>query len=733
MATIVLPNGVKIQGVPSDATKDQIRQKAIASGVATEADFATDSNPDFKPQPEQFQQQEGGLMDALFGKAGERSVFNAPELNELSLRAFKSGLGGLLTGDESDIKSIIGTNYPEAEFGTVKDQQAVKLPSGVYLLQPEGLDAGDIGRFAVDVASFVPAGRVVGTSAKALATGAAAAGATQAAQEGLETAVGGQFSPGEVAMEAAVGPLGQVAEPVFRAAGSKAKDAYGYLAEKLGKNADDAEIVGEAIQSGQASRIAPEVMADPEIIKAAEEIGVDINPAHYSTSEIYKEYEIGLKSLPGSKLNAKEKEAVSQLGVRADELIQEFGGTVDKSQLSDVVKTNMSDTIEEIKLEEGLIYDAIEEAVPKSLKVVPKNTLNYLNQRIEEVGGVKFLSPAEQQVYKTMSGTGKSRPTYQRLVDARRNVHSPSGLNNPFANTDKRTRDMLYNAMKQDERGVVGFMSADLLEQYDRALEIGAKRFQAQDEMVKAFGKDLSDSLFKGVKTGVKKLTEGDKGAFAKTMQRVPEDLRQQVAVTALNDLFTSGARTAKDFSLGGFVNGWEGIRRNSGAMAELKKHIPKEALDRVNNMYKVSKGILDANKKDLNNPSGTARTILKAMDAEEGLFKRLYQGAGQAAAAEGATTSIGLPGAGVVGVIVSQIGKAKTKATQAADELLSSPEFKASIQAYIDGDIKKSNRIAGAAGKIKKWIDAQPVDVKRQIARQGFIAYLSSEDETEE
>lgn len=727
-----LPNGKIISGIPEGTSKEAIQAKAIDAGIASESDFASSTNPDFTATPSDYQSQNGGISDFLFGKEGERSVFNAPELNELSFRALKSGIGGLLTGNVDDIQSIIGSNYPEAQFGTIKGQKAVRLPSGDYLLQPEGLDAGDVARFGVDVASFLPAGRIAGTSAKALGKGAAAAGAIQAAQEGVETAVGGDFDAGEVAMEAALGPVGQVAEPVFKALGSKAKDVASYVSERVSKPKEAAEIVGEAIKSGSEKRVIPELFANEEVVKAADDLGVDINPAHYSGSEIYREYELGLKAMPGSKLSAKEKEAIDQLSARADELISEFGGTVDKSALSDSVKQTMLSVIDGIKTEERLVYDAVEQAIPKSQKIIPRKTLSYLRDRIEQVGGVKFMSPAEIAVYKSLSGDGASRPTFQRLVEARRNVHSPTGVGTPFANTDKRTRDMLYNVLKEDERGVVGFFDKELLADYDRAIEIGAKRFKAQDEMVQAFGKDLSKSLFSGMKAGVKKLSEGDVGSFSKAMQSVPEDMRQEVAVSALNDVFTMGARTNKALSMGGFVSGWEGIKRNSGAMKELSKHVPQEAIDRMNKIYLVSKGILDSNKKDLSNPSGTARTILAAMNAEDGIITRLYRGAGKAAAAEGLTTSVGLPGAGVVGVLVGELGKAKKKAAEIADELLASAEFKRAVDAYMKGDVASSNKIIGAAGAARKWIEQQPAEVKRQVVRQGLMSYLVGDENAE-
>ena len=51
---VELPNGVVIQGVPEGTSKEEIMQKAIRSGMATEADFAPkQSLAQQKPQPDQ--------------------------------------------------------------------------------------------------------------------------------------------------------------------------------------------------------------------------------------------------------------------------------------------------------------------------------------------------------------------------------------------------------------------------------------------------------------------------------------------------------------------------------------------------------------------------------------------------------------------------------------------------------------------------------------------------------
>ena len=735
MVSIVLPNGKQIDGIPAGTRKDAIMAKAISSGLATQADFdaVSGQNEGFTPKPEELSKQDGGFIDTLLGKEGDRSVFNAPELNELSFRALKAGAGGLLTGEVDDIKSIIGSNYPEAEFGTMAGQESVRLPSGDYFLQPEGLDLGDIARFGTDVAAFTPAGRIVGTGIGALAKGALAAGATQAAQEGAEVALGGDFDTGEVLTEAALGPIAQVVGPALKAVGSKAKDVYGAIAEKAAKNLDDAERVGSAIATVKSKRVIPELLANPEIMKAADELGIDLNPAHYSGSEIYKEYEVGLKSVPGSLLSSNEKEAVTALSSKADELIKEFGGTVDKSTLSETVKRTMQDSIDSIKGEERAIYGAVEEVIPKSLRVKPNKTMAYLQQRIDDLGGIEFLSPGEKEVFSSLSGRGKNLPTYQRMVEARRNVHSPAGINTPFANTDKRIRDNLYNVIKDDERGVVGFFSDDLLKDYDRALEIGAKRFDMQDKMVSTFGKDLSKSLFKGIRSGVRDLSVGDAGAFSKAMKTVPEDLREQVAVSALNDVFTQGARTSQEFSQGGFANAWAGIKRNKESFNELKKYIPEKALKRLDSIALVNKGILDANKKDLANPSGSARAILGGMMGDGGLMSKLYNTGGKVLAAESVTTPAGIPLVGTAGVLGHLIAQGKATTAELADRMLADPKFKESVNAYIRGDKEKANRLFTAIKSSKRWLDAQSPEVKRSIARRGVMSYLNSDENKEE
>ncbi|WP_020208288.1 hypothetical protein [Gilvimarinus chinensis] len=64
---VTLPNGVVIQGVPDGATKSQIMRKAIAAGLATEADFGGAPSSTQQQAPEQ----ERGFVDRVKGFAGD--------------------------------------------------------------------------------------------------------------------------------------------------------------------------------------------------------------------------------------------------------------------------------------------------------------------------------------------------------------------------------------------------------------------------------------------------------------------------------------------------------------------------------------------------------------------------------------------------------------------------------------------------------------------------------------
>ena len=142
--------------------------------------------------------------------AEKRTIYDMPEANQMSFGLLKSALGGLMAGSEERAK-IFAANFPGLTYRL--DQQGtvfMRSPTDgkEYVIEP-GLTAQDVPRVGAAIAAFTPAGR-----AATIPSAIAGAGATQAVIEASQAATGGEFSPKEVALAAATGPVGQVLQRV---------------------------------------------------------------------------------------------------------------------------------------------------------------------------------------------------------------------------------------------------------------------------------------------------------------------------------------------------------------------------------------------------------------------------------------------------------------------------------------------------------------------------------------
>lgn len=133
-------------------------------------------------------------------------VGNAPELNELNLQAAKMGLAQLFGSDKSQ-EQILQRMGGQISYDE-KGNSIVDLPSGRYALNKPGLSPQDVTSGIAQALAFAPAAGA-GTIAKA----ALGAGATEAAMKGAVQAAGGeQVNADDVALAAAMGGAGKVAE-----------------------------------------------------------------------------------------------------------------------------------------------------------------------------------------------------------------------------------------------------------------------------------------------------------------------------------------------------------------------------------------------------------------------------------------------------------------------------------------------------------------------------------------
>lgn len=113
-------------------------------------------------------------------------------------------------------------------------------------------------------------------------------------------------------------------------------------------------------------------------------------------------------------------------------------------------------------------------------------------------------------------------------------------------------------------------------------------------------------------------------------------------------------------------------------------------------------------------------------------MISKIYNIGKKAAAAEGITSAVGMPGFGTVSVIASTLGKNKTARTVAADQLIASHHFRnaAKLMAGSDG-VKAATARANVekvlmrSNQYKKWAATLDASEKQAIAKVGLIAWL--------
>ena len=207
-------------------------------------------------QPEEEPSAIGGLVDwaseTLTGQErttpeleGLSLIGDAPELNELSLGAFKSSLGLLLSGNPEEQRKILQKNIPDANFRQdEKGNLIAQLPSGEYAVQKPGATLPDAARFVFDTLVYGPAGKA-GKTAGALqrmTRVGAQSGATAALIEKAQESLGGEFNEEEIMIASALGGAGQSLEEVVSAV-----DRY--------RRAKVPEDVQRVIQRGEEERV----------------------------------------------------------------------------------------------------------------------------------------------------------------------------------------------------------------------------------------------------------------------------------------------------------------------------------------------------------------------------------------------------------------------------------------------------------------------------------------------
>ena len=256
---------------------------SITGGRGIAAQQSQQRNYDFKKQMEE-------RIPLYQGDASQlKEIGAAPELNQMSMPAFKSSLAANLIGSDFELAQALEQQYPGTTFSRDKDLNLIAtMPSGgSFYLNAPGISGQDVVKFATRAGAYAVPG------AGSLPIVAAKAAGTEALLQGAEQQVGGDFNAADVAIAGVAAPIGQavgskIASVAEKAAANKAlkmsapsSDQLKIASNQIYQQLDDLGVVVDQAPLGKLSgEIAKTVKQEgfnarlhPKVAAVLDEIG----------------------------------------------------------------------------------------------------------------------------------------------------------------------------------------------------------------------------------------------------------------------------------------------------------------------------------------------------------------------------------------------------------------------------------------------------------------------------
>lgn len=525
----------------------------------------------------------------------------------------------------------------------------------------------------------------------------------------------------------APGATGRVAA---RQSDNLAKSAAGMLTPEA-----EAGSVAAALKTGKTANIADVAQPDPAFFGAMKKLGMTEEPlpSFSSQNPEYRGVEMGLSAIPGSPIAARELAFTKELAQKADGIISEFGGSLDKPELSNQFRSKMTSTIGDMEKQASDAYSLIAERLDKRAPANPEKTLGFINSEVDDLA-LKIDDPDVPSVISTAMKSLSPR----QVVDGDQIKMVPP----TYANVDKLRRQVgaaLYKkegTFKDAESGLLSKLYSNLTDDLDKMAEsqglvdevkaaksIVSQRKRIEEKYQNLLGNDLQKDLLPAVSSALKGLKTGKIEDYRRTMNNLPDkETRQAALVSSLNDVFRGTAQGKDRLDATQYTKWHADTLRNPSIRKELAKDLPDGALEKLDALNLISNGISTALKDK--KPTGVVNAMF---DEKSGILRNL---AGKAAG-----TAANVATKGLAGGIVQDIISASTNQAKAAGNLLSDPALIEAIRKGVEaGTVSgsaKAARIADANKKLmrseryKKWAETLSDSDKAKLSSVGAVNFI--------
>ena len=510
--------------------------------------------------------------------------------------------------------------------------------------------------------------------------------------------------------------------------------------------------VSDVIKTGTPEEVASVVNPDPAFFRAADELNINTEPlaSFASQNPQFRAVEQGLASIPASQLDVQGKAFISELSQKADDLIVQYGGTLDKGSLSDQFRLSSISAIDDLGEQADKLYDSLATKIPPSSRVEAPSTVSFIRQKAQELGGVGELPPVLNRVLRQLevkdktgaptkridvitgqpipSKVTRTLPTHERLNQTRREIGQALNRGTgPFKDQETGLLKGLYARLRGDQDAAAGQFGASDVS--DSANAIVRQRKQLEDNLGKLLGKDLEGSILPVVGQSLKRLSKGEVQKWDSVMSRIPKSMRQEIVVSSLNDIFKGNNVQGQALNPTQFTKFMDDLNRSPATKNRLYKELPKESIAALENLRALSKGVSVALQDKI--PTGRVAAFFEDKD---GFLRRLM---GKAIVL-GVTAKAGPLAASAAGEFINQT----TNGAKTASAVLASGQFQNIMRTAISEGVQEGGTVSARLKKAEKafeksktfeqWSKALSDDDRAKLGSFGTINYLLQDTEEE-
>lgn len=755
---VVLPNGVTIRGIPEGTTKEQVMQKAISAGLAKQEDFGV-TPP---------QEDKAIAVNPFSGIGGMASQYGFSQQNyDKSKQEMESRLAALPEGQAEIIRDMtpvertlanVGAGFTDVYYGLPGTGKNPNLDIANQLT--EATDGG-LARAVGQAAPFAPAalaagGLAVGGRAGAIAGQALVGGiegATIASGTGGDAIEGGLVGAGIGAGAEVLAPaINRVAGPLIRRIKGAAPsvppvgpdltpspelksvmDETGITMDDLIKESGAADLtkdVAGAASSGaeqRVSELASNITTNPARVAAAERLDVQAPLATLTDQQPIHEIVGAAAAVPGSRTNEELVRFSRDLTKRAEDLIEQTSGYLDKEVVSENLKTGMQDQIAQLTAKSSDIYKQIDSAVPPDTIVNAKQLRQEIARRgAKSQKGVGGLSKVEQDVFSALQG----KPTYFDLDRLRRDIGASIGrTEGTYTNEQSSILKDMYSKITELQEGVADQVGGGAGDLWRQAKDMDKARFALQENSEFLFGKNNVGSIMPKLESSLSMLAKGNNKPFKDIVASIPDAQRPAVISGAIDSVLRKSYAGDVRLDANGFAKWYNQLSRSETNKRTLMNELPEGAEARLDDLYLLAQGLSNVTNNRVR--TGVVNSIFKQYDNADGFVAKLYNISNKAAETPVVGAAIG-PAGRVIAATAKMAAKEKTPSIQAADELLASDAFRSAV---LSMDLPAKKRVRAmrrleSTDAYKKYLAAQNKTRAAQIASMGLIPFLASEEE---